>query len=84
MNNIQLFNTDVSRRAFLGQSGLGTLGLASLLNSALMAADRPQIDKWPGIVNQLHHKPKIKRVIHLSMAGGASHLETLDFKPKLR
>ena len=80
MNNIQLFNTDVSRRAFLGRAGLGTMGLASLLQ----AADRPKIDKWPGVLAQLHHKPKIKRVIHLCMAGGASHLETLDYKPKLR
>ncbi|SVC00023.1 uncharacterized protein METZ01_LOCUS252877, partial [marine metagenome] len=84
MNNINLFPTDVSRRAFLGQTGLGTMGLASLLNPALMAADRPEIDKWPGVLKQLHHKPKIKRVIHLCMAGGASHLETLDYKPKLR
>ena len=44
MNNINLFPTDVSRRAFLGQTGLGTMGLASLLNPALMAADRPEID----------------------------------------
>ena len=84
MKNINLFPTDVSRRAFLGQTGLGTMGLASLLNPALMAADRPEIDKWPGVLKQLHHKPKIKRVIHLCMAGGASHLETLDYKPKLR
>ena len=41
MNNIQLFNTDVSRRAFLGRAGLGTMGLASLLQ----AADQPKIDK---------------------------------------
>jgi len=32
----------------------------------------------------LHHAAKVKRVIHLCMAGGMSHLETLDFKPKLR
>ena len=85
MNQIDLFPTDVSRRAFLGKAGLGSLGLASLLNPSLLsAADRPQIDKWPGILTQPHHKPKIKRVIHLCMAGGASHLETLDYKPKLR
>jgi len=85
MNQIDLFPTDVSRRAFLGKAGLGSLGLASLLNPSLLsAADRPQIDKWPGILAKPHHKPKIKRVIHLCMAGGASHLETLDYKPKLR
>ena len=80
MKNLQHFNTDVSRRAFLGRAGLGTMGLASLLQ----AADRPKVDKWPVVLAQLHHKPKIKRVIHLCMAGGASHLETLDYKPKLR
>ena len=85
MNQIDLFPTDVSRRAFLGKAGLGSLGLASLMNPSLLsAADRPQIDKWPGILAKPHHKPKIKRVIHLCMAGGASHLETLDYKPKLR
>ena len=84
MNQIDLFPADVSRRAFLGKTGLGSLGLASLLNPSLLAADRPQIDKWPGILAKPHPKPKIKRVIHLCMAGGASHLETLDYKPKLR
>ena len=85
MNQIDLFPTDVSRRAFLGKAGLGSLGLASLLNPSLLsAADRPEIDKWPGVLAKPHHKPKIKRVIHLCMAGGASHLETLDYKPKLR
>jgi len=31
----------------------------------------------------LHHAPKIKRVIHLCMAGGMSQFETFDNKPKL-
>ena len=84
MNNINLFDTDVSRRAFLGRAGIGSMGLASLLNPALMQAERPQIDKWTGVLKKLHHKPKVKRVIHLCMAGGASHLETFDYKPKLR
>ena len=30
-----------------------------------------------------HFAPKAKRVIFLCMAGGPSHLETLDYKPKL-
>ena len=84
MSQFDLFPSDVSRRAFLGKAGLGSLGLASLLNPSLLSADRPQIDKWPGILAKPHHKPKVKRVIHLCMAGGASHLETLDYKPKLR
>ena len=84
MNQFDHFPSDVSRRAFLGKAGLGSLGLASLLNPSLLSADRPQIDKWPGVLAKPHHKPKVKRVIHLCMAGGASHLETLDYKPKLR
>ena len=31
----------------------------------------------------MHHAPKAKRVIFLYQAGGPSHLETFDFKPKL-
>ena len=31
----------------------------------------------------LHHAPKAKRIVHLCMAGGPSHLESLDPKPEL-
>ena len=34
-------------------------------------------------MNPLHFPAKAKRVIYLTMAGGPSHLETLDYKPKL-
>jgi hypothetical protein len=36
-----------------------------------------------GVVNPLHHPAKAKRVIYLYQAGGPSHLETFDYKPKL-
>ncbi len=74
-----------TRRTFLGHAsrGLGTLAFSSLLNPGLLrAATSP--DKWRGIVNPLDVAPKAKRVIWLTMAGGPSHLETFDFKPKLR
>ena len=35
------------------------------------------------MVNPLHFPPKAKRVIFLYQAGGPSHLETFDYKPKL-
>ena len=35
------------------------------------------------MVNPLHFRPRAKRVIWLTMAGGPSHLETFDYKPKL-
>jgi hypothetical protein len=37
----------------------------------------------PGVLDSLSITPKAKRVIWLSMAGGPSHLETFDPKPKL-
>src|SRR6476646_7873746 len=77
--------TDISRRAFLGQSayGLGGLALATLLNPGLLRG-APREGRWHGIVNPPHVKPRAKRVIHLCMAGGPSHLESFDHKPELR
>ena len=71
--------TEICRRAFLGRSvsGLGVFALNSLLQRSLLAADSK------GIVNPLHHAAKAKRVIFLYQAGGPSHLETFDYKPKL-
>ena len=36
-----------------------------------------------GAINPLPFAPKAKRVIYLYQAGGPSHLETFDYKPKL-
>src|SRR5256885_14789678 len=74
------FPSSVGRRTFLGRgiAGLGLLGLNSLLDPRLFAADSTH-----GVVNPLHHPAKAKRVIFLYQAGGPSHLETFDHKPKL-
>ena len=69
-----------SRRTFL-RKGLGTLGMFAL--SSLLDAETPSGDKWQGVVHPLHYPQKAKRVIFLYQAGGPSHLETFDFKPKL-
>ena len=73
----------IQRRAFLGQSarGVGAMALASLLNPGRVFADEPT--SRAGVVSPLHFAPKAKRVSFLSMAGGPSHLETLDYKPEL-
>ena len=73
----------IARRTFLGRTaaGLGAFALGTLLNPRLLAAS--QDDKWRGVINPLHHAPKAKRVIYLYQAGGPSHLETFDYKPKL-
>lgn len=83
--NLPSADPALCRRAFLCRAGatVGTAALASLLNPpSLRAASAP--GKWPGVVQPLHHAPKAKRIIQLYMAGGPSHLETFDFKPKLR
>ena len=82
-----------TRRTFLGRTsqGLGALALASLINRRLLAAPSadapahhwPPDHPWPPAVSPLHFAPKAKSVIFLCMAGGPSHLETLDYKPKL-
>ncbi|MFT4513954.1 MAG: hypothetical protein ACI89X_002481 [Planctomycetota bacterium] len=69
-----------SRRRFLA-SGLGAVAAPILLNKSGLVA--PPDPRWQGVVNPRHHAPRIKRVIHLYMAGGPSHLETFDYKPKL-
>ena len=67
----------LTRRAFLGKTaqGVGGVALASLLSPIASGA--------PGALSRLPLPQKAKRVIWLSMAGGPSHLETFDPKPKL-
>ncbi len=79
---------DLNRRSFLrlGAVNLGTALMASVcggMRPASVRADGAKVEKWLGTVNPLHHAPRAKRVIYLCMAGGPSHLETLDYKPKL-
>ena len=71
---------DATRRVFLGQSaqGLGAVALGSLLEPSLSSA------ATAGALKTLPLPQKAKRVIWLTMAGGPSHLETFDPKPKLR
>jgi hypothetical protein len=51
--------------------GLGGVALSSLLSRDGLLIAGP------------HHPPKAKRVVHLFMAGGASHLDLFDYKPEL-
>lgn len=76
----------INRRAFLSRTatGIGTLALGSMLNPRWLAAAPAGKEKWRGVAQPLDYAPKAKRVIHLYMAGGPSHLETFDHKPKLK
>ncbi len=73
-----------SRRDFLTRFGGGTglLGLGTLLaESNSMAATVPG-SATPSLPRP-HFAPKAKRLIHLLMNGGPSHMDTFDYKPLL-
>src|SRR5437899_3010237 len=84
----QRFQLDVNRRTFLRQSayGLGGLALACLLDPRLIGSARAAENegRWKGIINPPHFPVRAKRIIHLCMAGGPSHLESFDWKPELK
>jgi hypothetical protein len=82
----QQFALSINRRTFLSRSayGLGGMALASLLGPTLAHAMEKAAGKSGGIIRPLHYPQKVKRVIHLCMAGGPSHLETFDWKPELK
>ena len=73
----------LQRRAFLGQAGvgLGSAALASLLGRERRSVRGSRACGRAGTSRII--APRAKRVIFLCMAGGPSHLETFDYKPKL-
>src|SRR5215472_19373535 len=75
---------DICRRTFLGRGmvGLGAVALNTMIDPRVLQAAQGRGES-KGVVNPLHFPPKAKRVIFLYQAGGPSHLETLDYKPKL-
>ena len=62
-----------TRRQLLSRigTGLGSLGLATLLGSRAEGATGP------------HFAPRAKRVVHFFLNGGPSHVDTFDPKPAL-
>jgi hypothetical protein len=83
------FALSVNRRTFLQNSayGLGALALAGLMDPKLFGSARaaaPAAGPSKGVIQTPHFPIKARRVIHLCMAGGPSHLETFDWKPELK
>ena len=60
-----------SRRQFLQSTAAG-IGTIALANSPASAESSPT-----------HFVPRVKRVIHIHLAGGPSQLELFDYKPTL-
>src|SRR5688572_29250490 len=78
----------ITRRHFFKESGfgIGTLALAAMMNEGLWVPSASAAGR--AAVNPLAPKPpqfapKAKNIIFLFMAGAPSHLDLLDYKPKL-
>jgi hypothetical protein len=69
-----------ARREFLSRCGMG-LGMSAL--GALCGQESFGASSFPLSARGPHFAPKAKRVIHLFMNGGPSHMDTFDPKPAL-
>ena len=71
----------MDRREFLFRSagGVGGLALAHLLGQEGLFGQEPK----PGFNGGLHHRARVKRIVHLFMNGGASPMDTFYHKPEL-
>jgi hypothetical protein len=67
----------LSRREWLQWA---THGLAGAALTDLFGANR---SVSAGLGNGLHHLPRAKRVVHICLMGGLSHLDSFDYKPEL-
>jgi hypothetical protein len=74
-----------SRRSFLFNSaaGIGSIAYASMLQSEGHSRGIRKTGNYNGVIEKLHLLPKAKNVIFLFMAGGPSHIDLFDPKPKL-
>jgi len=75
---------EITRREFFGNAGLniGSLGLASLICGGNSFANTNRMTN-PLAVQETHFPAKAKNVIFMFMAGGPSHIDLFDEKPKL-
>lgn len=72
-----------SRREWLANAGggFGSLALAGWLSGEGVAVGND--DTTSKVQDGLHHPARVKRVIQLFMNGGASPMDTFDYKPAL-
>ena len=78
-------NWSPSRRQVLARmgTGLGSLGLAAMLNDEQVRAAPSSAAASPLAPKAPHFKPRAKRIIHVFMNGGPSQVDTFDPKPSL-
>ena len=80
IDQFERYQQDFSRRTFLKRSfaGIGGMALSQLLGAG-SSSSLPFLQSQGG----LHFPARAKRIVHLCMAGGPSHLESFDPKPQL-
>ncbi|MDA1214072.1 MAG: DUF1501 domain-containing protein, partial [Planctomycetota bacterium] len=76
-----MIDQNLSRRKILQQAGagFGSIALSQWLAGEWLAGS----DREPALNGGMHHPAKVKRVIQLFMNGGASPMDTFDYKPEL-
>ena len=74
-----LSSDGANRRRFLGQigGGFGSVALTQMLSRDVLGNGKLEFN------GGLHHLAKVRRVIQLFMTGGASPMDTFDYKPEL-
>ncbi|MCR9296569.1 MAG: DUF1501 domain-containing protein [bacterium] len=87
-SNLNRTHAGLTRRHFFGRSslGIGTAACASLFANELQAeAGEESVANLGqgGLLRELHHAPKAKRIVYLFMSGGPSQMELFDYKPRL-
>ncbi len=83
--------TTRSRRDLLSEAGLGLLGTVIpclLAQESHAAPSTPSPlssppSTLPSPPSPLHHRPQAKRVVQVFLTGGASQVDTFDYKPEL-
>lgn len=74
-DKLKSYDFIMTKRQFLKKfgMGMGALGILPLISKNSNASD----------IIYPHFRPKAKRIIHIFFAGGQSHIDTWDPKPKL-
>ena len=80
MNPFEHPGNSLSRRSFLGLTGLGIGAIAA---KSLMAKESSIPMEALAPVDYPHFAPKAQRVIYLFQSGGPSHIDLFDYKPEL-
>jgi hypothetical protein len=72
----------LNRRDFLSNTGGGLCGIAL---ADMFAREQGVLAATGSLARDegLHHAPKVRRIIQLFMTGGASPMDTFDYKPEL-